>query len=78
MLGQVRATMDQANHMELVLGNKTRSAGQFDIWEAVYSPQGEDGYPKRLYDKQTGVTRPMFEPADNYALWPIFRKASCH
>ena len=35
-------------------------------------------YPKRLYDKQTGVTRPMFEPADNYALWPIFRKASCH
>ncbi len=29
--------------------------GQFDIWEAVYSPQGEDGYPKRLFDKKTGV-----------------------
>ena len=29
--------------------------GQFDIWEAVYSPQGDDGYPKRLSDKQTGA-----------------------
>ena len=29
--------------------------GQFDIWEAVYSPQGEDGYPKRLFDKKTGA-----------------------
>ncbi len=54
MLGQVRATLEQANHMELAIGSKTRSAGQFDIWEAVYSPQGDDGYPKRLYDKLTG------------------------
>lgn len=54
MLGQVRATLEQANHMELAIGSKTRSAGQFDIWEAVYSPQGDDGYPKRLYDKFTG------------------------
>ena len=29
--------------------------GQFDIWEAVYSPQGDDGYPKRLFDKKTGA-----------------------
>jgi hypothetical protein len=36
MLGQVRATLEQANHMELAIGTKTRSAGQFDIWEAVY------------------------------------------
>ena len=54
MLGQVRATLEQANHMELAIGTKTRSAGQFDIWEAVYSPQGDDGYPKRLYNKLTG------------------------
>ena len=26
MLGQVRATLEQANHMELALGTKTRSA----------------------------------------------------
>ena len=36
MLGQVRATLERANHMELAIGTKTRSAGQFDIWEAVY------------------------------------------
>ena len=40
---------------ELVLGDKTRSGGQWDIWEAVYSPVGPDGYPQRLWDKQTGV-----------------------
>lgn len=27
---------------------------QWDIWEAVYSPVGKDGYPKRLWDKYTG------------------------
>ena len=31
--------------------------GQFDIWEAVYSPQGEDGYPKRLFDKKCAENR---------------------
>ena len=41
--------------MELVLGTKSRSGQQWDIWEAVYSPVGEDGYPKRIWDKETGV-----------------------
>ena len=53
-LGHVSATMADDNHMELVLGSRGRSGGQFDIWEAVYSPQGEDGYPRRLWDKRTG------------------------
>lgn len=48
------ATMEQANHYELALGTKTRSGQQFDIWEAVYSPVGADGYPKRIFDKVTG------------------------
>jgi hypothetical protein len=26
-----------------------------DIWEAVYSPVGPDGYPKRIWDKKTGA-----------------------
>ena len=28
---------------------------QWDIWEAVYSPVGADGYPKRIWDKRTGA-----------------------
>ncbi len=54
-LGQVNSTMRMANHMELVLGTKSRSGDQFDIWEAVYSPVADDGYPKRIWDKRTGV-----------------------
>ncbi|TVZ57590.1 putative esterase [Flavobacteriaceae bacterium MAR_2010_105] len=53
-LGNVSATVKDFNHLELVLGDKSRSGGQYDIWEATYSPQGEDGYPVRLWDKYTG------------------------
>lgn len=53
-LGQIQSTMAESNHYELALGTKSRSGQQWDIWEAVYSPQGEDGYPKRLFDKVTG------------------------
>jgi hypothetical protein len=54
-LGQVKATMAETNHRELALGSKSRSGDQFDIWEAVYSPAGPDGYPRRIWDKETGV-----------------------
>jgi len=54
-LGHVNATVRDYNHLELVLGDKSRSGDQFDIWEAVYSPQGDDGYPRRLWDKKTGA-----------------------
>ena len=54
-LGHLQATLEQMNRMELVLGTKTRSGQQWDIWEAVYSPQGPDGYPARIWDKRTGV-----------------------
>ena len=54
-LGHVSATLEQSNRAELVLGTHGRSGGQFDIWEAVFSPVGEDGYPKRIFDKRTGV-----------------------
>jgi hypothetical protein len=39
-LGEVDQTLAEYNHLELVLGTKNRSGDQFDIWEAVYSPQG--------------------------------------
>lgn len=53
-LGEVSTTLEQANHLELVLGTNNRSGQQWDIWEAVFSPRGENGYPKRLWDKLTG------------------------
>lgn len=53
-LGHVSSTLEQVNHLELVLGTHSRSGAQWDIWEAVYSPVGEDGYPKRIWNKVTG------------------------
>jgi hypothetical protein len=53
-LGHVSSTMEEVNHHELAIGTKSRSGGQFDIWEAVYSPVGKDGYPQRVFDKVTG------------------------
>jgi hypothetical protein len=40
---------------EQAVGNKDRSAGQWAIWQALYSPVGEDGYPVPLWDPVTGV-----------------------
>ena len=53
-LGHISATLEQANRYELALGTKGRSGQQWDIWEAVYSPVGPDGYPARIWDKKTG------------------------
>jgi len=53
-LGHVSASLRDMNHRELALGTLGRSGQQWDIWEAVYSPQGPDGYPQRLWDKYTG------------------------
>ncbi len=75
-LGHLNATLKSMNYRELALGTKGRSGQQWDIWEAVYSPQGEDGYPKRLWDKYTGEIDP--EVADywkeNYDLRYILER----
>jgi hypothetical protein len=57
-LDQVTITLEQANHLELVLGTHSRSGEQWDIWEAVFSPCGPDGYPRRIWDKFTGLIDP--------------------
>jgi hypothetical protein len=54
-LGHVSTTVEAMNRLELVLGEKGRSGGQWDIWQAVFSPAGADGYPKPIWDKRTGV-----------------------
>ena len=75
-LGHVRTTLEQMNQRELVLGTKTRSGDQWDIWEAVFSPVGADGYPKRIWDKQTGKIDKQVAQywRDNYDLSHILRR----
>lgn len=57
-LGEVSCTVEESNHRELVMGTHSRSGDQYDIWEAVFSPAGKDGYPRRIWDKQTGEIDP--------------------
>ncbi len=52
--GILDSTMEQENRYELVLGTHSRSGEQWDIWQAVFGPMGDDGYPKPIWDKRTG------------------------
>ena len=52
--GEILMTVQEASQMELVLGTHGRSGQQYDAWQAVYAPVGPDGYPRELWDKQTG------------------------
>jgi hypothetical protein len=54
-LGHISATLRDANYKELALGTNSRSGDQWDVWEAVYSPTGKDGYPQPIWDKLSGV-----------------------
>ena len=54
-LGRPVATLEEVNRLELVLGPNSRSGGQWDIWQAVFSPVGADGYPKPIWNKRTGA-----------------------
>src|SRR5579863_3993940 len=40
---------------ELVLGTHGRSTEQWNIWQAVFSPAGADGYPAPIIDPATGA-----------------------
>ncbi len=75
-LGQIRATLEEMNHRELVLGTRGRSGEQWDIWQAVYSPVGPDGYPKPIWDKLTGKIDPSVAEywRENYDLSYILRR----
>nr|WP_299174734.1 alpha/beta hydrolase-fold protein [uncultured Allomuricauda sp.] len=75
-LGHIQSTVRENNHLELVLGTKSRSGQQWDIWEATYSPQGEDGYPQRIWDKMTGEIDPEVAKywQENYDLKHILER----
>lgn len=51
---QVLLWYDDFDWMEHVLG----TGGQLASFEAVFSPQGDDGRPRRLWDRETGVIDP--------------------
>ena len=53
--GNVVAMMKDENWYELAVGDRSRSGGQWDIWEATFGPVGADGYPAPIWDKRTGV-----------------------
>jgi hypothetical protein len=75
-LGHVSSTLQEINQLELVLGTKSRSGQQWDIWEAVFSPVGPDGYPARIWDKTTGVIDKKVAEywRENYDLVHILRR----
>jgi hypothetical protein len=53
-LGQTLASFRDNARFEAALGDHGRSGEQFDVWQAVYGPQGQDGYPATIFDKETG------------------------
>lgn len=75
-LGNVHSTVRENNLLELVLGDKSRSGQQWDIWEATYSPQGAEGYPERIWDKRTGDINPQVAEywRENYDLRYILER----
>ena len=57
-LGRIAYTVWDENRMERALGSHSRSGGQWDVWQATFSPQGDDGYPRPIWDKKTGAIDP--------------------
>jgi hypothetical protein len=53
--GSLLALTGEEVQFEYVLGTHGRSTEQWNIWQAVFSPQGADGYPVPIWDDQTGV-----------------------
>ena len=64
------------NRLEFVLGPNSRSGGQWDIWQAVFSPVGADGYPRPIWNKRTGeIDRNVASYwRDNFDLVHIMRR----
>ncbi len=56
LAGDTSMTMEEENHWELAWATHGRSQlGQWDIWQAVYGPEGADGYPATIWNKEDGT-----------------------
>jgi hypothetical protein len=53
-IGEIQAVMEPTVRHEEVMGTHGRSTEQFGIWQAVFSPVGDDGYPKPIWNPTTG------------------------
>ena len=53
--GQPVGSVRQLSRLERAQGSRGRSGGQLDAWNAAWGPVGDDGYPRRLWDLETGV-----------------------
>jgi hypothetical protein len=75
-LGEIRETLEETNHRESVLGTNSRSGSQWDIWQAVFGPVGENGFPKPIWDKLTGEIDPAVALywRENYDLGYILKR----
>jgi enterochelin esterase-like enzyme len=56
--GLVNYGVIDEHRYEQTVATKDRSGGQWAIWQALYSPVGEDGYPQPLWDATTGEIDP--------------------
>lgn len=53
--GRLRYTMADENLWEEVQGTRSRSGGQWAVWNATFAPVAADGYPAPLWDPLTGL-----------------------
>jgi hypothetical protein len=53
--GNLIATMDQECLYEEAVGDRSRSGGQWAVWNALFAPVAEDGYPQPLWNPLSGV-----------------------
>jgi len=76
--GDTQYVNAQENLWELARGDRDRSGGAWAMWEALFSPQGKDGYPAQAWDKSTGAIdksvtarwKPMDLSAKISSEWP--------
>lgn len=74
--GTLVADMKGSLSYESVLGTKGRSTEQWNIWQAVFSPAGDDGYPAPIFDPLTGAVekKTVAYWRDHYDLAAILKR----
>ena len=53
--GQTNFTVRQETQLNTARGSRLRGGGDFANWQAVWGPTDTEGYPKPVWDEQTGV-----------------------
>jgi S-formylglutathione hydrolase FrmB len=53
--GQANFTIRQETRLNSVQGSRLRGGGDYANWQAVWGPVAADGYPKPVWDEETGV-----------------------